>query len=109
MIWGLKLKFVFSSIIERLHSFPRYQLNKSHGSHVGVPDKRLKELFASANNNFIAFQSHFYLFIYCKPQAKLVLPVLVALIILRERVVTFCKFTVKMLSGTACGIARDLT
>ena len=41
MIWGLKLKFVFSSIIERLHSFPRYQLNKSHGCHVGVPDKRV--------------------------------------------------------------------
>jgi hypothetical protein len=26
--------------IERLHSFFRDQLNKSHGGHVGVPDKR---------------------------------------------------------------------
>ena len=25
--------------IEHLHSFPRDQLNKSHGGHVGVPDK----------------------------------------------------------------------
>jgi hypothetical protein len=27
--------------VERLHSFPRDQLNKSHGGHVGVPDKRV--------------------------------------------------------------------
>jgi hypothetical protein len=31
--------------IERLRSFPRDQLNKSHGGHVGVPDKRGKRLF----------------------------------------------------------------
>ena len=29
-----------NSGIERLHSFPRDQLNKNHGGHVGVPDKR---------------------------------------------------------------------
>ena len=28
-------------IKERLHSFPRDQLNKSHGGHAGVPDKRV--------------------------------------------------------------------
>jgi beta-xylosidase len=27
--------------IERLHSFPRDQLSKSHGGHVGVTDKRV--------------------------------------------------------------------
>jgi hypothetical protein len=27
------------NFIERLQSFPRDQLNKSHGGHVGVPDK----------------------------------------------------------------------
>jgi hypothetical protein len=38
----------------------------------------IKKLFPSANNNFIASQSHFICLF--KPQAKLVLPVLVALI-----------------------------
>jgi hypothetical protein len=45
MIRGLKPKFVFSSIIERLYSFPRDQLNKSHGCHVGVADKRVSSNF----------------------------------------------------------------
>jgi hypothetical protein len=31
--------------VERLHSFPRDQLNKSHGGHVGVPGKRVKLKF----------------------------------------------------------------
>jgi hypothetical protein len=47
MIWEHKLKFVFSSIIGRLHSFPSDQLNKSHGGHVGIPDKRVSLNFFS--------------------------------------------------------------
>jgi hypothetical protein len=35
------VKTNFKTAIERLRSFPSDQLNKSHGGHIGVPDKRV--------------------------------------------------------------------
>jgi hypothetical protein len=46
--WGVALFLspvvtvkTITNLIERLHAFPRDQLYKSHGGHVGVPDKRV--------------------------------------------------------------------
>jgi hypothetical protein len=48
---------LFSCSIERLHSFPRDQLNKSHCGHFGVPDKRVTNMAAvtSCANGLLGF------------------------------------------------------
>jgi hypothetical protein len=45
--------------IERLHSFPWDQLNKNHGGHVGVPDKKksLIKIILNWNTNMAAVTS----------------------------------------------------
>jgi hypothetical protein len=54
-----RTKFL-SQTIERLHSFesfPRDQLNKNHGGHVGVPDKSLIKIILNWNTNMAAVTS----------------------------------------------------
>jgi hypothetical protein len=43
--------------VEHLHSFPRNQLNKSHGGHVAVPDKSLIKIILNWNINMAAVTS----------------------------------------------------
>ena len=43
--------------VERLHSFPRNQLNKSHGGHVAVPDKSLIKILLNWNIDMAAVTS----------------------------------------------------
>jgi hypothetical protein len=46
-----------NSRIKRFHSFPRDQLDKSHGGHVGVPDKSLIKIILNWNTNMAAVTS----------------------------------------------------